>query len=100
MSLLNGIDSEEIIVKHIKHDGNIVPAFIYKIDAAKSNNVVNYYSKGIIVFGEKDGRVTEKINQVQNIFNDARINYEISDNILKEKITGKSVIFYENQSVL
>lgn len=84
VSLLNGIDSEEIIAQYFKCDDNIVPAFIYKIDATKSNNIVNYYSKGIIVFGEKDGRVTEKINQVKDIFNKAKINYEISDNILKK----------------
>lgn len=84
VSLLNGIDSEEIIAEYYKRNANIVPAFIYKIDANKTNNIVNYYSKGIIVFGENDGRITEKINQVKNIFDNAKINYEISDNILKK----------------
>ena len=83
-SLLNGIDSEDIIADYFKCNNNIIPAFIYKIDAIKTNNIVNYYSKGIIVFGEKNGRVTEKINKVKDIFDKAKINYEISDNILKK----------------
>jgi len=84
VSLLNGIDSEEIISNYFKCENNIAPAFIYKIDATKVNNAVNYYSKGIIVFGEKNGMVTEKINKVKNIFDRAGIKYEISDNILKK----------------
>ena len=84
VSLLNGIDSEDIIADYCKCDKNIIPAFIYKIDALKDKNIVNYYSKGIIVFGEKNGRVTEKIKQMKDIFDKAKINYEISDNILKK----------------
>ena len=52
-SLLNGIDSEDIITDYCKCDKNIIPAFIYKIDAIKAKNVINCYSQGIIVCGEK-----------------------------------------------
>ena len=82
MSLLNGIDSEEIIAEHLGNN-NIVHAFIYKIDATKNDNIITHFSKGIIVFGEKTGRPSAKINLIREIFDRAAINYEISDHILK-----------------
>lgn len=82
MSLLNGIDSEEIIAEYLKNN-NIVPSFIYKIDATKTNNVVTHFSKGIIVFGEKTGNISININLIKEIFDRAVINYEVSDHIVK-----------------
>ena len=82
MSLLNGIDSEEIIAEYLGNN-NIVPSFIYKIDATKTNNVVTHFSKGIIVFGEKTGNISTNINLIKEIFDRAVINYEVSDHIVK-----------------
>ncbi|MDD4362994.1 MAG: ketopantoate reductase family protein [Atribacterota bacterium] len=82
MSLLNGIDSEDIIAKKFNYS-NLIFSFIYNIDAVRSNNVINYTKKGIIVFGEKNGQISEKIIRVRDVFNIAKINYEISKNILK-----------------
>ncbi len=82
MSLLNGIDSEEIIAEYLKNN-NITPSFIYKIDATKTNNVVTYFSKGVIVFGEKDGNISTNINLIKEIFDRAVMNYEVSDHIVK-----------------
>ena len=82
MSLLNGIDSEEIIAEYLGNK-NIVHAFIYKIDATKNDNIITYFSKGIIVFGEKAGTVSDNICKIKKIFDRAAINYEISDHILK-----------------
>ena len=82
MSLLNGIDSEEIIAEYLGNN-NIVPSFIYKIDATKTNNVVTHFSKGIIVFGEKTGNISTNINLIKEIFDRAVINYEVSGHIVK-----------------
>ena len=82
MSLLNGIDSEEIIAEYLGNN-NIVPSFIYKIDATKTNNVVTHFSKGIIVFGEKTGNISTNINLIKEIFDRAIINYEVSGHIVK-----------------
>ncbi|MFA6711647.1 MAG: 2-dehydropantoate 2-reductase [Candidatus Caldatribacteriota bacterium] len=82
MSLLNGIDSEEIIAEY-SGNNNIVPSFIYKIDATKTNNVVTHFSKGIIVFGEKTGNISTNINLIKEIFDRAVINYEVSGHIVK-----------------
>ena len=82
MSLLNGIDSEEIIVEHLGNK-NIVHAFIYKIDATKNDNIITHFSKGIIVFGEKTGTISANVYKIKEIFDRAVINYEISDHIIK-----------------
>lgn len=83
MSLLNGIDSEDIIAEKFGYK-NLVYSFIYKIDAKKVHNVINYANKGIIVFGEKDGKITERITKLKSIFDEANLHYEISTNIIKK----------------
>jgi len=82
MSLLNGIDSEEIIAERFGYK-NIVHAFIYNIDATKENNNVRYFNRGIIVFGDTDNWVNKKTSLVKKIFDEAKINYEFSDHIMK-----------------
>jgi 2-dehydropantoate 2-reductase len=82
MSLLNGIDSEEIIAEYLENK-NIVHAFIYKIDATKNYNIITYFSKGVVVFGEKTGNASTNINLIKEIFDRAAINYEASDHIVE-----------------
>jgi len=82
ISLLNGIDSEEIIAKQFGY-GSLIYAFIYDIDATKIQNVISYSKKGIIVFGEKDGSVTDRIERLKAILNEAEIRYEVSNDIIK-----------------
>ena len=82
ISLLNGIDSEEIIAKQFGYD-RILHAFIYNIDAMKTQNVIIHSEKGIIVFGEKGGKVTDRINRLRVILTEAEINHEVSNNIIK-----------------
>lgn len=82
MSLLNGIDSEEIIAEYLEKK-NIVHAFVYKIDATKNYNIITYFSKGVIVFGEKAGNASTNISLIKEIFDRAAINYEASDHIVE-----------------
>jgi len=82
ISLLNGIDSEEIIAKQFGHE-SVIYAFIYNIDATKVQNVVTYSKKGTIVFGEKDGSVTERINKLKGILTEAGIAHEVSNDIIR-----------------
>ena len=82
ISLLNGIDSEDIIAKQFGYQ-SVIHAFIYNIDATKVQNVTTYSKKGIVVFGEKDGRDTCRISKLKNILIDAEINHEISNDIIK-----------------
>jgi len=82
ISLLNGIDSEEIIAKQFGYEC-VIYAFIYNIDATKVQNVITYSKKGIIVFGEKDGNVTNRIDRLKGILTEAEISYEVSDDIIR-----------------
>ena len=82
ISLLNGIDSEEIIAKQFGYE-SVIYSFIYNIDAIKIQNVITYSKKGIIVFGEKDGSVTDRINRLKGILTEAEISHEVSNNIIR-----------------
>ena len=82
ISLLNGIDSEDIIAKQFGYQ-SVIHAFIYNIDATKVQNVTTYSKKGIIVFGEKDGCITCRINKLKGILTEAGISHEISDDIIR-----------------
>ena len=82
ISLLNGIDSEEIIAGRFGYN-NIIHAFIYNLDATKEDNNIRYLNRGIIVFGDKNNQENEKTHLLKQIFDDAKISYEFSDNIMK-----------------
>jgi len=82
MSLLNGIDSEEIIAERFGYE-NIIHAFIYNIDATRIDHRIRYLHRGIIVFGEINHQADETTNLVKDIFDQAKISYELSDNIMK-----------------
>ena len=82
ISLLNGIDSEDIIAKQFGYQ-SVIHAFIYNIDATKVQNVTTYSKKGIIVFGEKDGCITCRINKLKGILMEAGISHEISNDIIR-----------------
>ena len=81
LSLLNGVDSEEIIAEQFGSHF-IIPAFIYNIDATKSDNKITYQNSGVIVFGEKNGQESKKIKKVKSIFEEGGINYEATDQIM------------------
>jgi len=82
ISLLNGIDSEDIIAKQFGYQ-SVIHTFIYNIDATKVQNVTTYSKKGTIVFGEKDGGDTCRISKLKDILTDAEINHEISNDIIR-----------------
>ncbi|MCM1988258.1 ketopantoate reductase family protein [Oceanirhabdus seepicola] len=83
LSLLNGIDSEDIIANKFGYD-NLLYSFVANGDSTKSGNVVNHSNKGKIVFGEKDGRSTKNTDILVTIFNQAQIAYDLSHNILRD----------------
>ncbi len=83
LSLLNGIDSEDIIANKFGYD-NLLYSFVANGDSTKLGNIVNHSNKGKIVFGEKDGRSTKKTDIVVTIFNQAQIAYDLSHNIIRD----------------
>ncbi len=82
VSLLNGIDSEDIIAKQFGYH-SVIHAFVYNIDATKVQNVTTHSEKGIIVFGEKDGSLTDRTERFKDVLTKVEINYEVSNNIIR-----------------
>jgi len=82
MSLLNGIDSEEIISEVIGEE-SIVYSFIYQTDATKVKNTTKFASSGIIALGERAGEKSGSIMKIAELFDSADIKYDIKDDILK-----------------
>jgi 2-dehydropantoate 2-reductase len=81
LSLLNGISSEEEIYEAYQNE-HILYSLSVEIDAVRRNNEVNYSTIGRICFGEKEPTISEDVQAVQDLFDQAQIPYEISENML------------------
>jgi 2-dehydropantoate 2-reductase len=82
LSLMNGIDSEEIIRKQISN-GNIINSIVTDIDAIRKDNFIEYSLGGKIIFGEASGEISEYVYELENIFKFCNIDYEVSKNVIK-----------------
>lgn len=85
LSPLNGIDSEIIIAKKIGSK-NIVGSLM-KIAVQRRGNVVTYMpNSGFgVIFGEKDGSLTDRITSLDKLFTGADMRHRISKNIIQDK---------------
>lgn len=82
LSLMNGITSEEIIGKEYGMD-KMLYAFCMAIDGNRKGNNISFSSYGNIVFGEKTNKnYSEKVQAVKNLFDRAKITYEIPENMM------------------
>ena len=85
MSLLNGVDSEEVIARVIP-EGQIVHSLI-KVASERRGNEVRFDPETTIgiVYGERDmSRSKERIEALDNLFNNTGIHYRSTDVILSE----------------
>ncbi|URZ06894.1 ketopantoate reductase family protein [Clostridium felsineum] len=81
LSFLNGISSEEEIGKVYGMD-KLLHSFC-AVDAVRKGNEVYTSDKGKVIFGQKENENKyEKIELVKKLFNSAKINYEVPDNIV------------------
>lgn len=83
MSLLNGIDSEEIIGASFGMD-KLVYSMCLGIDAQREGMTVNYGSAGKIVFGEKSGELTDQVKKISDIFTKAQVPFECPKDMYKK----------------
>ncbi len=83
MSLLNGIDSEEIIGTAFGME-KMVYSMCLGIDAQRQGLNVNYGSVGKIVFGEKSGEMTSRIQMIRDVFSKASVPYECPPDMYKK----------------
>lgn len=85
MSLLNGVDSEEVIARVIP-EGQIVHSLI-KVASERRGNEVRFDPETTIgiVYGEKDMSCSqERVKALDNLFNNTGIHYRSTDVILSE----------------
>ncbi|MCK8061588.1 MULTISPECIES: ketopantoate reductase family protein [unclassified Fusibacter] len=83
MSLLNGIDSEEIIGEVYGMD-KMLYSMCLGIDAQRSGLKVDYGSAGRIVFGEKSGELTDRVEKIKKTFELAGVPYECPKDMYKK----------------
>lgn len=84
VSLLNGIDSEEILADAFGKE-KILFGFSVVIDALRIENRIEYSNQGTIVFGDGFGKNPKALAQVEEIFKKAKISYKISEEMIKEQ---------------
>lgn len=83
LSLLNGINSEEIIASRYGW-ARTVYGLCFGIDAVRENGEINYGNIGRIVFGDKDNSIkSDRVMEIESIFKSNGIPYEIPDDFLR-----------------
>lgn len=90
VSLLNGIDSEDIIEKEMKI-GKVIPAYVINIDATKEGNLTSYKIPGRIVFGEKSGNESDSTRLLEEFFKEAGLDHQFSA-VIMDKIWWKFMV--------
>lgn len=83
LSLLNGIDSEEVIRSEL----GIQPlySFVVETDVGREGQRIEYRTLGTIVFGEKDNaKISPRVEAVRELFERAGIPYRIPEDMLRE----------------
>lgn len=83
MSLLNGIDSEEIIGATYGAE-KLLFSMCLGIDAQRTNKEVSYGSIGKIVFGEKDSHISTRVETISRLFEKANVPYENPADMYKQ----------------
>ncbi len=84
MSLMNGVDSEEVIASEIG-ESHIVPALI-KVASERRENKIYFDPESTIgiVYGEKDGKTTDRTLAIANLFDGTGLHYRQTSVILPE----------------
>ncbi len=84
ISLMNGVDSEDIIASEIG-DKHIVPSLI-KVASERKQNRIYFEPESTIgvVYGEKDGKSSEKTCALEKLFEGTGLHYRETDVILSE----------------
>lgn len=83
LSLLNGIDSEEVIAARLGAD-KVLPSFVARMDSTREGDRLVYSSPGQIVFGEADGTFSPRMKRLAGLLEEAGVRYEATGEIRKK----------------
>ena len=84
LTLQNGIDTEDRILARVQRDcvvGGV--AFIYS--KIVEPGVIDHYKRGAVVIGELMGHQSERVQQIAELFKQAGVSCQVSDDIRKSK---------------
>ncbi|MFQ6136099.1 MAG: ketopantoate reductase family protein [Candidatus Hydrothermarchaeales archaeon] len=84
LSLQNGIDNDEKIAKAVGWE-KVIGGVAYIGVSLEEPGVIRHSAVGKIAFGELDGRVTDRVKEIAEMFSKAEIPFEISGDIVKLK---------------
>ena len=83
LTLLNGISARDVLQEEFK-DNHVLYGLAIKIDAVKVGNKITQNSKAIIQFGDKYNKtMSEEVLAVKNLLNDAKINNQVFEDMIK-----------------
>lgn len=81
LSLLNGIDSEQVIEQMLQIPP-IMPAYVIMADPTRVGRNVHYSAKSILVFGERDGSRSERALAVLDLLERCGCGAQLSEQIV------------------
>lgn len=81
VSVMNGIDSEEIIGKCFG-DSHMIYTVAQAMDAMRDGTSLKYTKKGILCIGKKKDQDASKLNAVADFFDSIRLPYHVEKDIL------------------
>lgn len=83
LTLLNGISARDVLKEEFKNN-HVLYGLAIKIDAVKVGNKITQNSKAIIQFGDKYNKtMSEEVLTVKNLLNDAKINNQVFEDMIK-----------------
>ena len=84
MSLMNGVDSEEIIAGAIGENHMIYS--VIKVASERIKNEIRFNPETTIgiIYGEKDGNISSRIKELDNLFEGTGLHYRKSSEIMSE----------------
>ena len=84
LSLLNGIEAE-IKLSEAFGAEKVLYGFITSLSSNHSGVETNCFSEGIVIFGEKDNSLSDRVKRIANLFERAGHRYNIPEDIKHEK---------------
>ncbi len=80
----NGVDAEEMVASRYGQE-RVIGGVAYITSRVASPGIVEHFKRGILCFGELDGRETERLNALGDTFRKAGVKVQITSDIRKTK---------------